>query len=194
MRVPLGCREQLTNARRENARGHGAVLLQSLIDEYSAPELTDSHPLLLITLNGWQEFPDGEVIAGGRVRHFAGWKPEWLASAVRRKAYDEIGKCVSAWWRVDPDVVDYGCVEHVVAVHRGVTRALFRIEPGSWETEVFGLDKNGREIKRAAFWFRTKRAAGQPPRNPVGEADVLPRRTAAGGHAAVGCRGRAGRR
>ncbi len=139
MRFPLGCREQLTNARRENTHGHGVMLLQTLIDEYAAPELTTSHPLLLITLNGWQEFPDGEVIAGGRVRCFAGWKPEWLVSSVRRKAYDEIGECVSAWWRVDPGVVDHGGIEHATAVHRGVTRALFRIEPGSWETEVFGL-------------------------------------------------------
>jgi hypothetical protein len=42
----------------------------------------------------------------------------------------------------------------VAAVHRGVTRALFRIEPGSWETKVAGFDKNGREIKRAAFRFK----------------------------------------
>ena len=153
-RLPLGCREQLTNARRENAHGHGVMLLQTLIDEYAAPDLTTSVPLLLITLNGWQEFPDGEVIAGGRVRHFAGWKPEWLVSSVRRKAYKEIGECVSAWWRVDPDVVDDGGIEHAVAVHRGVTRALFRIEPESWETDVFGLDKNGRELRRAAFWFQ----------------------------------------
>ncbi len=153
-RLPLGCRQQLTNARRENAHGHGVMLLQTLIDEYAAPELTTSHPLLLITLNGWQEFPDGEVIAGGRVRCFAGWKPEWLASSVRRKAYEEIGECVSAWWSVDPDVVDHGGIEHVAAVHRGVTRALFRIEPGSWETKVAGFDKNGREIRRAAFRFQ----------------------------------------
>jgi hypothetical protein len=60
------------------------MLLQTLIDEYAAPDLATSHPLLLITLNGWQEFLDGEVIAGGRVRYFAGWKPEWLVSSVRR--------------------------------------------------------------------------------------------------------------
>jgi uncharacterized protein len=153
VRFPLGCRGQLTNARREDAHGHGVTLLQTLIDEVAAPELTTSHPLLLITLNGWH--PDREVIAGGRVRYFAGWKPEWLASSVRRQAYDEIGECVSAWWSVDPRVVDRGCIEHVAAVHRGVTRALFKIEPGSWETKVFGLDRRGREIRRAAFWFQT---------------------------------------
>ena len=71
VRLPLWCREQLTNARRESAHGHGVTLLQTLIDDYAAPPLTASRPLLLITLNGWQDFPDGEVIAGGRVRYFA---------------------------------------------------------------------------------------------------------------------------
>jgi hypothetical protein len=164
VRVPLGRREQLTNARRENAHGHGAMLLQALIDEYAAPELTTSHPLLRITLNGWQEFPDGEVIAGGRTRHFAGWKPEWLASSVRRRAYDEIGKCASAWWRVDRGVVSYGGIEHAAVVHRGVTRALLKIEPRSWETEAFSLDKNGREIRRAAFCSRSSSPARCPTR------------------------------
>jgi hypothetical protein len=88
------------------------------------------------------------------VRYFSGWKSEWLASSVRRKAYDEIGESASAWWRVDPRVVDRGGIEHVAAVHRGVTRALFRIEPGSWETKVFGLHKSGSQIRLAAFWFQ----------------------------------------
>jgi hypothetical protein len=148
VRFPLGCRGQLTNARREDAHGHGVTLLQTLIDEVAAPKLTTTHPLLLITLNGWH--PDREVIAGGRVRYFAGWKPEWLASSVRSKAYDEIGECVSAWWGVDPRVVDRGCggIEHVAAVHCGVTRALFRIEPGSWETKVFGCGSFGVRVRR----------------------------------------------
>jgi uncharacterized protein len=55
-----------------------------------ASGLTTDHRLLLITLNGWQEFPEGEVIAGGRVRYFAGWKPEWLESSVRQKAYNDV--------------------------------------------------------------------------------------------------------
>ena len=127
--------------------------MQTLIDDYAAPELTTSHPLLLITLNGWQEYPDGEVVAGGRVRYFSGWRPEWLVSSVRRKAYDEIGESVSAWWRVNPDVVRQAGIEHVVAVHRGVTRALFRIEPGSWETRADGFDKDGRRTRRQPSGF-----------------------------------------
>jgi uncharacterized protein len=155
VRLPLWCREQLTNARRESAHGHGVTLLQTLIDDYAAPPLTTSRPLLLITLNGWQDFPDGEVIAGGRVRYFAGWKPEWLVSSVRREAYDEIGESVSAWWSVSPQVVADGGIEHVAAVHRGVTRALFKIEPGSWETITYRVAKNGRPITKSAFWFQT---------------------------------------
>lgn len=128
--------------------------MQTLIDDYAAPPLTTSRPLLLIILNGWQDFRDGKVIAGGRVRYFAGWKPEWLVS-VRRDAYDEIGESVSAWWSVSPQVVADGGIEHVAAVHRGVTRALFKIEPGSWETITYRVAKNGRPITKSAFWFQT---------------------------------------
>ena len=63
IRVPLAHLDQLTNSRRENARGHGLTLLQTLIDEYAAPPLTTRHPLLPITLNGWEDLPDGERIA-----------------------------------------------------------------------------------------------------------------------------------
>lgn len=95
------------------------------------------------------------MIAGGRTRYWAGWKREWLASPVREKAFDEIGESVSAWWNVNPDVVADRRIEHVVAVHQCVTRALFRVEPGSWETVTTGrLDKNGNPIKKSAFWFQ----------------------------------------
>jgi hypothetical protein len=155
-RFPLGCLAQLTNARREDARGHGIMLLQALIDDYAAPPLTAPVPLLLITLNGWTDIPDGEVIAGGRMRYWAGWKREWLVSSVRRKAFDEIGESLSAWWSINPDVVVDRGIDHVAAVHRGVTRALFRVEPGSWETVITDrLDKNGKPIKKSAFWFQT---------------------------------------
>jgi hypothetical protein len=154
--TPLGRRKQLTNARRENARGHGVTLLTTLIDEYAAPLLTSSTPLLLITLNGWTDLPDGELIAGGRVRNGAGYKPEWLVSSVRRSAYAEIGESVSAWWSVSPKVVEACGIKHVAVLHRGVTRALFKIEPGSWETITTDrTDKNGRPITKSAFWFKT---------------------------------------
>lgn len=130
--------------------------MQALIDDYAAPPLTTPVPLLLITLNGWADIPDGEVIAGGRTRYWAGWKREWLVSSVREKAFDEIGESASAWWGVNPDVVAHRGIEHVVAVHRDVTRALFRVEPGSWETVTTDrMDKKGKPIKKSAFWFQT---------------------------------------
>jgi hypothetical protein len=71
-RIPLGCQGQLTNARRESARGHGITLLRTLIDDYAAPPLVTRVPLLLITLNGSQDMPDGEEMADGRLRYWPG--------------------------------------------------------------------------------------------------------------------------
>lgn len=152
-RIPLAYSKQLTNARREQAKGHGITPLQVFIDEYAAPDLNTDKPLLLITLNGWVDQPDGEQIAGGRVRFGAGWRPEWLVSSVRRASYAEIGNSVSAWWTVNPQRVESRGIKHVVAVHRGVTRALFAIKPGSWETDFVGRNKGSAAINRSAFQF-----------------------------------------
>ncbi len=153
-RIPLGSPEAITNARREAARGHGVTTLQSLIDEYGAPELATRTPLLLITLNGWTDLADGETIAGGRVRYGAGFKSEWLVSSARRQSYDRIGESVSAWWNLSRRQLERRGIEHVAAMHRGVTRALFKIDPDSWETvDRDRTDKNGRPITKSAFWF-----------------------------------------
>jgi hypothetical protein len=58
-------------------------------------------PLLLITLNGSHDMPDGEEMADGRLRYWAGWDDEWLVSSVREKSFPEIGESVSGWWRID---------------------------------------------------------------------------------------------
>src|SRR4051794_14079331 len=105
-RLPLDVQAQLTNARREDARGHGIRLLDSIIDEYAAPALETTTPLLLITLNGWRDFLDGEVIAGGARRSGVGFRPEWLVSANRVRAFEEIGDSVSAWWPLSPASVE----------------------------------------------------------------------------------------
>lgn len=161
-RVPLGWQEQLTNARRESAEGHGVVLLRTLIDDYAAPPLTTSVPLLLITLNGWLDIPGGEAMADGRDRYGAGWKREWLVSSVREKSFQEIGESVSGWWRIDLHKVARCGIEHVAAVHRGITRALFRIEPGSWETRTDDPDdESGKVVRRRAFRFQVI-DSGQP--------------------------------
>ncbi|MFZ2503291.1 MAG: hypothetical protein WAW88_11525 [Nocardioides sp.] len=152
VRLPLALQGQLTNARREDARSHGMRLLDSLIDEYAAPPLATLSPLLLITLNGWNDLPEGEVIAGGVTRYGAGYKPEWLVSASRVRAFEEIGESLSAWWNLSPSSVERRGIKHVVAVHRGVTRALFEIQPNSWEVvSTDRLDKRGRTISKTAF-------------------------------------------
>jgi hypothetical protein len=150
-RLQLAIQSQLTNARREDARSHGMRLLDSLIDEYAAPPLTTEMPLLLITLNGWNDLPEGEVIAGGATRYGAGYKPEWLVSASRVRAFEQIGESLSAWWNLSPSSVERRGIKHVVAVHRGVTRALFEIQTDSWETVASGrFDKRGRPISKTA--------------------------------------------
>lgn len=151
-RLPLGAQEGLTNARREDARSHGMRLLDSIIDEYAAPPLTTTEPLLLITLNGWRDLPDGEVIANGAKRYGAGYKPEWLVSVKRMRAFGEIGESISAWWSLSPAQVERRKIKHVVAVHRGVTRALFEIVPDSWEVrDTDRVDARGRTITKTAF-------------------------------------------
>lgn len=153
-RVPFGHHEQLTNARRESARGHGITLLRTLVDDYAAPPLTTSEPLLLITLNGSTAIPGGEEMADGHLRYWAGWDDRWLVSSVREKSFKEIGESVSGWWRIDLNKVKRREIEHVAAVHRGVTRALLKIEQGSWKTRIDEPEiEDGTPVKRKAFSF-----------------------------------------
>lgn len=118
----------LTNRRREATRGHGLVKLQTLIDDYSAPELTTEHPLLLIRLNAWKDLV--EPVPGGKRRDGYGFRDEWLDRS--RIDIDELGTATCAWWVLSPDSVKRRGVSHAVAVYRGVTRGLFEI--GKWET------------------------------------------------------------
>ncbi|MEQ7845755.1 hypothetical protein [Nocardioides kribbensis] len=68
------------------------------------------------------------------------------------EAYDAIGESIQAWWTLSPVSVTRRGIDHVVAVQRGVTRELFEIVPGSWETRVTDrLDKGGRPISKTAF-------------------------------------------
>ena len=63
-RRPLEPRDELTNRRREDAAGKGTTLLGRLVDELGAPESVTTEPLLLITLNPWED--RDEIVAGGR--------------------------------------------------------------------------------------------------------------------------------
>lgn len=148
--APLGLRENLTNARREHARGHGIRSLQSIVDEYAAPDLATTEPLLLITLNGENYEPDQDHPEDQR-RAFVGYKPGWRESAVRVTVYEEIGESVRAWWSISRNTITRRGVRHVVAVHDGVTRALFKINEGSWVEGPERYTKKGRRIANLSF-------------------------------------------
>ncbi|PHP51715.1 GIY-YIG nuclease family protein [Actinomyces ruminis] len=149
LRHPDGLKkEQLTNARRELNRGHGAVLLDDLIAEKAAPELTYPGPLLTIKLGGWTETPDGEDMPGGYKRYGHGFRSEWLTREKREENYQKIGESACGWWPLSITRVKNSGIEYAVAVHRGVTRALLRIKPESWEPQKY---PNG--TQRSAFQF-----------------------------------------
>ena len=132
--VPESFMDQLTNARRESSKGHGIMLLNDLVAEKAAPELTLTEvPMLLITLKGWIDKP--ERIPGEETRDGYGYKHEWLTSSVREQHFEEIGHSVCAWWKIDLARVERNNIEYAVAVHRGVTRAVFKILPGTWEEQ-----------------------------------------------------------
>lgn len=129
---PLELRQELTNMRREDAKGKGMILLDRLVDEIAAPPLTTSTPLLMITLGAWN---DEELdIAGGRTRYGNGFKREWYEPAARDANIHEVERSTTAWWKLSRRSVEARRIHHAVAVHRGVTRGLFQIDPTSWTT------------------------------------------------------------
>lgn len=145
-RIPESCANQLTNARREASRGHGIMLLQDLYDEMAAPPLDTEIPLLLVTLKPWTENPD-EPMPGGYLRPGYGYKSEWLTRSERLKHYQQIGESAAGWFNYAPWEVQRRGIEYAVAVHRGVTRALLKIDHDSWESSGVG------DARRSAFAF-----------------------------------------
>jgi uncharacterized protein len=129
---PLESRDELTNERREDAKGKGMILLDRLVDEFAAPLLTASTPLLLITLGGWKDQDEG--VACGRTRRGSGFKREWHEPAVRDAEIGDLEMSTTAWWKLSRRSVESRGIQYTVAVHRGVTRGLFKIEPHSWTT------------------------------------------------------------
>lgn len=129
-RVPLAEAAQLTNARREASRGAGITTLGQLVDDLAAPPLDTDTPLLLITLNGW--FSQPEPLPGGGTRAGFGFKRSWLDKTLRSAEIDTLADSTRCWWRIDPRRVEANDIKYAVAVYGGITRALFRILPGSW--------------------------------------------------------------
>ncbi|WP_459384082.1 hypothetical protein [Arthrobacter humicola] len=132
---PLAHLDQLTNGRREASNGHGIETLDNIVAEFAAPDLgVDGPPLLLVTLRPWVEAE--EQAPGGSVRSGYGFKSEWLNAKGRSEFAAELGDSVRCWWKLDQCRMDAEGIGHVVAVHRGVTRGLFRILPGTWEQDA----------------------------------------------------------
>lgn len=146
LRIPEGCKDQLTNARREASRGHGIMLLRDLYDEMAAPPLDTEIPLLLVALGPWTENPN-ERMPGGYLRQGYGYKSEWLTRFERIKHYQQIGESAAGWFGYTQAGVQNRGIEYAVAVYRGVTRALLRIDPYSWESSGSG------GARRSAFAF-----------------------------------------
>lgn len=138
--VPLqGTGSYLTNRRREAARGHGVVKLQTLIDDYRAPDLETKEPLLLIRLTSWKD--EIETIPGGGNRDGYGFRDEWLDRS--RIDHEELGQSTCCWWVVKPESVSERGITHAVAVYRGVTRGLFQIDASSWTTKKGSSKRRG---------------------------------------------------
>lgn len=107
------------------ATGHGAARGRERLSEYvirygAAPVPSDAPCAVLIRLGRWKELP--EEIEPGVHRSGNGYRPEM--------PLEEVVDATRAWWRVSPRSVARRGVEHAVAVHEGVTRAVMRI--GDW--------------------------------------------------------------
>jgi hypothetical protein len=86
----------------------------------------------MITFGVWN---DEELdVAGGRTRYGNCFKRECYESAVRDANVHEVEMSTTAWWKLSRRSVEVRGIHHAVAVHRGVTRGLFQIDPTSWTT------------------------------------------------------------
>lgn len=144
-RVPLAEAQRLTNARREASHGAGITTLEQLVDDLAAPALATETPLLLITLNGWHSLE--EPLPGGGARQGFGFKRAWLDNTLRRAEINILADSTRCWWRIDPRRVEAAGIEYAVAVYGGVTRALFRIIPGSWEPLMGKPERRGFRVE-----------------------------------------------
>jgi len=115
---------------------------RQVADEKAAPVLEYDEPLLIITLGDWVD--DESDIPGGGIRQGYGYKREWLQASRRKKPHQKNGGANGSWWKLNEETIQRKGIEYVVAAYRGVTRALFRIKPGTWEFDVD--DECGRRI------------------------------------------------
>ncbi|MFK4483644.1 hypothetical protein [Curtobacterium sp. AB7] len=139
VRLPDGQTDQLTNARREESRDHGLVRLDDLEDEMAAPPLETDTPLLIVSLGDWKDSEE-TALDGSRLLGY-GYKSAWLPRAERVKHYEEIAQSASKWFAYTEREVNKHGIEYALAAHRGVTRALLKIVPGSWQSIHSGYER-----------------------------------------------------
>lgn len=133
----------LTNvAGGHTATPHRAQPIEQLLSALAAPELTTTHPLLLVTLKPWGD--SNEAAPGNTTRSGFGFKHEWRDPRKLLDDIDVLGDSLRCWWRIDTNRVRKSGIHHAVAVHNGITRALFEIVLNSWER-----NPNGRHGFRA---------------------------------------------
>ena len=127
--------DRLTNLVRGAHAEQGRTPLKELVAQFGAPPLSDDlrPPGLLITLGDWQ---DGDVGFPGRAG--GGYR----LGMSDRELYD----ATRGWWKVSPKRMERSGISHAVAVHRGVTRAIFGIE--RWFARPEGDGRSGFDGER----------------------------------------------
>ena len=123
----IDCLDGLTNA----VSGHGATIDRRPITEYAmrfgaAPVADDNRPAVLIRLARWKDAQ--EELEPGLWRKGSGYRIDMPDS--------ELVDSTRAWWKISPHTVSRKGIEHAVAVHEGVTRAVMEI--GEWTQRTDG--------------------------------------------------------
>lgn len=99
-------------------RGHettaGLVSLEDLERKYGTTEFTTTERAILINLGRWSPDHDPAI-----PREFHGYRPDITPQ--------ELYASARAWWRIGRRAYPYA-----VAVHSGITRAVWEIDPSSW--------------------------------------------------------------
>ena len=94
--------------------------------------------MITVDLGGWVETLGGESMPGGWTRFGYGYKAERLPSEQHVKHSPEIGGVRLRVVQALPGDGEEPGSQACVAIHRGVTRALLRIEEGSIERQRYG--------------------------------------------------------
>jgi hypothetical protein len=119
--------EPLVNEVRGHESAAGLITLNELERQYGASEFTTLQPAILINLGRWRPDPDPEVPRTGH-----GFRPDMTP--------EELYASARAWWRIGRR--DY---PYAVAVHEGITRAVWAIDPASWVSH----QRPGEEVRWA---------------------------------------------